>query len=97
MDVANQEYADDQLNTLMKKYKENETERDEFYAKTKTERVGAVKPRGVVGPSGMGAAGATSEAPPTDMFGGDDLVLRRKKEKALAKAAEKVENIIHSS
>ena len=97
MDVANQEYADDQLNTLMKKYKENETERDEFYAKTKTERVGAVKPRGVVGPSGMGVAGATSEAPPTDMFGGDDLVLRRKKEQALAKAAEKVENIIHSS
>jgi hypothetical protein len=35
------------------------------------------------------------------MFGGDDLALRRKKEQALAKAAEKVvekvENIIHSS
>jgi hypothetical protein len=88
MDIANQEYADDQLNTLMKKYKENETERDEFYSKTKSERVGASKTRGV------GAAGATSEAPPTDMFGGDDLALRRKKELAFEKAAEKIENKI---
>ena len=29
--VANNEYADDQLNTLMKKYKENEEAREEFY------------------------------------------------------------------
>ena len=29
--VANNEYADDQLNTLMKKYKENEDAREEFY------------------------------------------------------------------
>jgi hypothetical protein len=29
-DVANQEYAEEQLNTLMKKYKENEEAREEF-------------------------------------------------------------------
>jgi hypothetical protein len=31
--VAEQEYAEDQLNTLMKKYKENEEHREEFYKK----------------------------------------------------------------
>lgn len=32
-DVSEQEYAEDQLNTLMKAYKENETAREEFYKK----------------------------------------------------------------
>jgi hypothetical protein len=84
MDIANQEYADDQLNTLMKKYKENETERDEFYTKTKSDRMGPIKPKGVVGPSALGVSGGpTTEAPPTDMFAGqDDVFMARKKEQA---------------
>jgi hypothetical protein len=84
MDIANQEYADDQLNTLMKKYKENETERDEFYTKTKTERVGAAKTRGaVVGANALSGSGPTTEAPPTDMFGDlEDVFIKRKKEEA---------------
>ena len=30
-DIADQEYAEDQLNTLMKKYKENEEAREQFH------------------------------------------------------------------
>jgi hypothetical protein len=39
-DVAEQEYAEDQLNTLMKSYKENEEARDEFYKKVPEARKG---------------------------------------------------------
>jgi hypothetical protein len=42
-EVADQEYADDQLNTLMKKYKENESQRDEFFAKTKSDKLTGAK------------------------------------------------------
>lgn len=35
--VSEQEYAEDQLNTLMKKYKENEEHREEFYKKQRKE------------------------------------------------------------
>ncbi len=35
--VPNQEYANDQLNSLMKKYQTNQDERDEYYAKRKRE------------------------------------------------------------
>lgn len=35
--VGEQEYAEDQLNTLMKKYKENEEHREEFYKKQRKE------------------------------------------------------------
>lgn len=36
-DIANQEYAETQLNTLMKGYKENQEKRDAFYNERKTE------------------------------------------------------------
>ena len=84
-DIQDQEYADDQLNTLMKKYKDNESQRDEFYAQTKKDRLVASKTRGV--PATVGPAGAT-EAPaiPSDMFGaGEDLAIARKKEREAAK------------
>jgi len=79
-DVQDQEYADDALNQLMKKYKENESQRDEFYANTKAERVAQSKVRGV------GPAGADSGAAPGGMFSGEDLALARKRER---NAAEK--------
>jgi hypothetical protein len=67
-DVADQEYADDQLNTLMKNYKSNESQRDEFYASTKQSRL----------------AGAKIKSDPigekSDMFSGDDLAIARKRE-----------------
>lgn len=78
-DVADQEYADDHLNTLMKKYKENETMRDEFYVKTKQERLAGAKVR----PAGADGAGE-GVSPVNDMFGGrdGDLAISRKREAA---------------
>ena len=88
MDIAEQEYADDQLNQLMKKYKDNEAQRDEFYAKNKQDKLKGA--RVAAGAGVVGGAGATSEAPPTDMFssGGDDLFLARKRETATAKKSD---------
>ncbi len=77
MDVADQEYADDQLNQLMKKYKENETQRDEFYEEMKRKRIGE-KPTKEAGAAGV-PIGAAQDTP-TGMFEGEDLAIRRKRE-----------------
>lgn len=79
-EVQDQEYADEQLNTLMKKYKENESQRDEYYAQTKKDRLGAGKVRD--GAPVVSSAGASTA--PSDMFAGEDLALARKKERAAA-------------
>lgn len=107
--VADQEYADDQLNQLMKKYKENEATRDELYAQDKVNRMGNARPKAPAppGPSGTagkstaaigGAAGPATEATPTAMFGDEDLVIRRKREKKeeeeKAKVAAKVVEVV---
>lgn len=78
-EVADQEYADDQLNTLMKKYKENEAMRDEMYAKEKSTRLDNVKVRGMTSDVAAGA-GATTESLPSDMFAGEDLAIARKRD-----------------
>jgi len=75
-EVADQEYADDQLNTLMKKYNENEQKRDELYAEQKLNRLGNAKTRGAP----VGGSSST----PTDMFAGEDLAIARKRERAEA-------------
>lgn len=67
-DVADQEYADDQLNTLMKNYRHNESQRDEFYASSKQSRLAGAK------------VGSTKPVP-SDMFSGEDLAIARKKER----------------
>ena len=41
--VGEQEYANEELNTLMKKYRENEENRDVFYNEQKKSRIGAAK------------------------------------------------------
>ena len=41
--VADSEYANEQLNTLMKKYRENEENRESFYNEQKNSRVGMAK------------------------------------------------------
>lgn len=87
-EVGDSEYADDQLNTLMKKYKENESKRDEFFAEQKAGRIMGAKagtgdaPRGVAAGAGAPGAGAATEGAPTDMFGAEDLFTRRKREAA---------------
>ena len=83
-DIADQEYADDQLNRLMKNYKENESQRDEFYEKMKRERIGEKKTK-----EAGGAPIGVSQDTPTDMFGGEDLAIARKKEREL-EAARKI-------
>ena len=78
--VKEQEYAEEQLNTLMKKYKENEEAREE-YEREQRERKRAVtsKKSAVVGP-----ADATTTEPVQEyhsMFGADgpaDLAIQRK-------------------
>lgn len=93
-EVADQEYADDQLNQLMKKYKENEAQRDEFYEEMKRNRIGDKK-TGVAG--GAGAPVGAANSTPTDMFAGEDLAIARKKELAEARAvAEKADVISHA-
>ncbi len=77
MDVADQEYADDQLNQLMKRYKENESQRDEFYEEMKRTRIGE-KPTKEAGGAGV-PIGAKQDTP-TGMFEGEDLAIRRKRE-----------------
>lgn len=81
-DVADQEYADDQLNQLMKKYKENESQRDEFYEEMKRKRIGDKSTKNA-GTEGV-PIGAKQDTP-TAMFEGEDLAIARKKEAAAAK------------
>ena len=82
-DIADQEYADDQLNTLMKKYKENEQKRDELYAEHKILRMGEAKTKKAV----IGASPTEESKPAKDMFGDDDPFMKRKREQAEAAAA----------
>jgi hypothetical protein len=81
--VADQEYAEDQLNTLMKKYKDNEDARDKFVADQRQEaNKGAKKGPVISGSDGNPLTGESSESW-GDMFGGAaDLAIQRKQENA---------------
>ena len=81
--VADQEYAEDQLNTLMKKYKDNEDARDKFVADQRQEaNKGSKKGPVISGSDGNPLTGESSESW-GDMFGGAaDLAIQRKQENA---------------
>jgi hypothetical protein len=82
-EIAEQEYAQDELNTLMRKYKENEDNREKFFE----ERTKGGKQ--VFGGSSGGAPAATDQF--GSMFSGQgDLALQRKLEKP-SLTIEKVE------
>ncbi len=81
-EVADQEYADDQLNQLMKKYKENEQQRDEFYEEMKRKRIGEKKTKEAGAAAGVPIGAAQNT--PSDMFAGEDLAIARKREQAEA-------------
>jgi len=71
--VTTQEYANEQLNTLMKKYKDNEDARETFYNEQKTKRVGTARTRDVTS--------AGLEGNFDSMFSGPaDLAISRKAE-----------------
>ena len=83
-EIAEQEYAQDELNTLMRKYKENEDNREKYFEeRTK----GSAPAKQVFG----GGAGANPTEALSGMFNGQgDLALQRKLEKASI-TVEKVE------
>ena len=88
--VGEQEYANEQLNTLMKKYRENEDARDTFYNEQKAKRVGTARTRDSAADS-TNIAEAQAEAPTPAAVGGGsydamfsgpaDLAIQRKMEK----------------
>jgi Family of unknown function (DUF5832) len=57
--VREQEYAEDELNTLMKKYKENEDAKDQFEREKRTKMMSGTKKPAVVG--SVGEDGASTE------------------------------------
>jgi hypothetical protein len=82
--IANQEYAEEQLNTLMKKYKENEEHREEFQREQRQRATAQNKSAAVVGPS-------DSAAPINELFGNEgpaDLAIAYKAAKAEAEKAK---------
>jgi len=94
--VAEQEYAEDQLNTLMKKYKENENARDTFYSEQRKKGVKGMGGQQLQGTEGR-TEGRTEQPEPeaadaspftagvgsyASMFSGPaDLAMERRKEK----------------
>jgi hypothetical protein len=93
--VGTQEYANEQLNTLMKKYRENEEHREVFYNEQKKARIGNAKTKATA-EADQAATDATkvSESVPalgfatgSEQYGGlfsgpADLAIQRKMEKA---------------
>jgi hypothetical protein len=80
-DIQDQEYAEDKLNTLMKKYKENEEARDEFERENRARGIEASKRAkvGVAGTEELAASASGTES----MFSTDgpaDLAIARKME-----------------
>jgi hypothetical protein len=81
-EVQDQEYSNDQLNTLMKKYKENEDSREKFFE----ERTKGSK-------QVVGAPVGSSSSSFDSMFGGQgDLAFQRKVEAAAVSVEKVVEN-----
>jgi hypothetical protein len=81
--VGEQEYANEQLNTLMKKYRENEDARDSFYTEQKAKRVGTARTRDSAADSTNISEAAAPGTSYDAMFSGPaDLALQRKMENA---------------
>jgi hypothetical protein len=79
-EITEQEYAQDELNTLMRKYKENEDNREKFFEeRTKGGGAAGANTKQVFG----GGASATPSEALGGMFNGQgDIALQRKMEKA---------------
>jgi hypothetical protein len=90
--VVTQEYANEQLNTLMKKYHENEDSRNEYYTTQKQRRIGQAKTRQVEDENSSNVVSESSSNVVNDNNGGGssydsmfnapgDLAIRRKMER----------------
>jgi hypothetical protein len=79
--VADQEYAEDQLNTLMKRYKDNEEARDKFVSEQRQESTRGTKKGPVISSSdGQPLTGESSEGWGSMFGGSEDLALKRKQD-----------------
>jgi hypothetical protein len=85
-EISDQEYAQDELNTLMRKYKENEDNREKFFE----ERTKGQKGSGAASKQVFGGDGSASETFGNMFSGSGDMAIQRKIEKA-AVTIEKVE------
>jgi hypothetical protein len=85
--VQDQEYAEDQLNQLMKRYKDNEEARDKFMTEQRKSGIKS-KTKEVLGADGNPVSGEASEDGWGAMFGPKgDLAMQRKQEAAAAASA----------
>ena len=79
--VQDQEYAEDQLNTLMKRYKDNEDARQQFVSEQRQENSKGAKKGPIISASDGNPISGESSEDWGSMFGeSDDLALKRKKE-----------------
>lgn len=82
--IAEQEYAESELNNLMKKYKENSTKRDIFYQQQKEEQIRATMEERLKKEKEKSAAGSATETQDVEsqekMFGEEDPWLKQKRE-----------------
>jgi len=76
--VQDQEYSEDQLNTLMKRYKDNEEARDKFVNDQRKESAKDSK-KGPVSSDGKPVSGESSEGWGSMFDGHPDLAIQRKK------------------
>jgi hypothetical protein len=91
--IANQEYAEDQLNTLMKKYKENDEAKENFYRENKLQ-----KPSAQVFGAEAGAGDSEVSNSFEGMFGAaGDLAIERKKAAAAAAVVEAAEAVVDAA
>ena len=75
--VQDQEYAEDQLNTLMKRYKDNEEARDKFVSEQRSESVKGAR-KGPLNADGNPVSGESSEGWGSMFDGPGDLAIQRK-------------------
>ena len=94
--IQDQEYAEDQLNTLMKRYKDNEDAKEKFVADQRQEATRGAK-KGVVSAADGNPVSGDSSGGWGSMFDGPaDLALQRKKEAGITRV-EDTDNTFVSS
>lgn len=92
--VQDQEYAEDQLNQLMKRYKDNEEARDKFMTEQRKSGIKS-KTKEVLGADGNPVSGEASEDGWGSMFGPKgDLAMQRKQEAAQKVGMEVVKEVV---
>ena len=87
-DVSEHEYAEDQLNDLMKSYKENEEARDQFFAKNPDAKNAANRKGPGRGEKEIMSVVGPSEGEHGSLFDAPDLALQRKMERDAAKKGD---------